>query len=120
MDRTGYVKFMETSGFPHDQAEKMADFALMDFDSYEEAWGYYFHSPKFWRMMVYAGHRKARRLFRKKEPASRNRQVAAPLSLSSYAANATNYRNKTVKKRPCPSANTISPPKSKPRLKRLS
>lgn len=119
MTRKEYIEFMETNGFPHNEAEKMADFALMDFDSYEEAYGYYFHSPKFWRCMVYAGHRKARRPFRKEESTLKERRVLVSLAPVSYTANALTNRNKVVKKRSRPSGNTTSPPEVQLRLKRL-
>lgn len=67
MKRAEYVAFMQRNGFQVEEAEKMADFAGDDFDSYEEAVSFYSGDEKFLRGRVYAGHRKARRLFRKKE-----------------------------------------------------
>lgn len=66
MTRTEYVAFVQENGFQADEAEKMADFAMDDFDSYEEAANFYSHNERFLRGQVYAGHRKARRLFRKR------------------------------------------------------
>ena len=63
MKRSEYVQFMESSGFTRLEAEKMAGYALLDFSSFDAAYEYYFHSEKFWRGMVYEGHRKARRVF---------------------------------------------------------
>lgn len=71
MNRAEYVRYMEAAGFPAKEAEKMADFALMDFDSYDDAHEYYRHSEKFLLGMVYAGHRKARRLFLKRATGNR-------------------------------------------------
>lgn len=67
-DRNGYVRFMEQAGFPRGEAVKMADFALLDFGGYEEAFKHYQNDPLFRRAAVYSGHRKARRLFRKEGP----------------------------------------------------
>lgn len=66
MTRETYVKAMEAYGFPKAEAERMGDFALADFGSYEKAFEYFSHNDAFLRGQVYAGHRKARRLFREK------------------------------------------------------
>ena len=63
MNKRSYVKAMKDYGFPKEEAEKMGNYALLDFDSYDEALAYFSNSERFLRGQVYANHRKARRPF---------------------------------------------------------
>ena len=85
MKRSEYVQFMESSGFTRLEAEKMAGYALLDFSSFDAAYEYYFHSEKFWRGMVYEGHRKARRVFfrsrSKRDRASYKTRFVSPIQI---------------------------------------
>lgn len=66
MNRRAYVRAMRRYGFSPVEAERMADFALIDFDSFDEAFEYYSRNDRFLRGTIYAGARKARALFRKR------------------------------------------------------
>lgn len=66
MSREEYEDFMRRYGFPKTEAVKMADYAILDFGSYREAYEYYRWNSRFLRGVAYAGARKARRTFGKR------------------------------------------------------
>lgn len=64
MNREKYISIMENVGFQSEEAVKMADYAILDFGSYDAAFEYYSRDLKFGsHVWEYAGNRKARRVF---------------------------------------------------------